>query len=141
MFHHAVGREGRCEQITLVCTYSDSATLGLPHSQHVCFPCLHCLGSRLLCWELSEVGPGLYALPRSNLLRFRYLSSPQRRRLGWACILRPSQIRAAQVPRCLVSMVTVTYRLPCSCHLVFWVYNWCTFLGGCWPSRNPRSLS
>ena len=25
-----------------------------PHSQRVCFPCLHCLGSRLLCRELSE---------------------------------------------------------------------------------------
>ena len=32
-----------------------------PPSQRVCFPCLHCLGSRLLCWELSEAGPGLHA--------------------------------------------------------------------------------
>ena len=32
-----------------------------PRSWHVCFPCLHCLGSRLLCWELSEAGPGLHA--------------------------------------------------------------------------------
>ena len=58
-----------------------------PRSWHVCFPCLHCLGSRLLCQELSEAGPGLYALPRFKLLRFRYLGSPQRRTLGWACIL------------------------------------------------------
>ena len=43
-----------------------------PRSRRVCFPCLHCLGSRLLCQELSEAGPGLYALPRSKLLRFRY---------------------------------------------------------------------
>ena len=41
-------------------------------SQHVCFPCLHWLGSRLLCQELSEAGPGLYALPRSETLKFRY---------------------------------------------------------------------
>ena len=34
-----------------------------PRSRRVCFPCLHCLGSRLLCQELSEAGPGLYALP------------------------------------------------------------------------------
>ena len=76
-----------------------------PHSRRVCLPCLHCLGSRLLCWEPSEGGPGLYALPRSKPLRFRHSHSPQRRRLGWACILCPTQVRAAQVMRCLVSGV------------------------------------
>ena len=35
--------------------------------QHV-GPSLHCSGSRLLCGELSEVGPGLHALPRSKPL-------------------------------------------------------------------------
>ena len=54
-------------------------------------------GSRLLCWELCEAGPGLHAPPRSKPLRFRHSGSPQRRRLGWACVLRPSQVRAAQV--------------------------------------------
>ena len=93
--------------------------------------CLHCLGSRLLCWELSEAGPGLYALPRSKLLRFRYSGSPQRCRLGWACVLCPSQVRAVQVTSCLARVVAVTYRLPCPCHLVFWVYNRRTFSGGC----------
>ena len=68
-----------------------------PRSWHVCFPCLHCLGSRLLCWELSEASPGLYTLPRSKLLRFRYSGSPQRRRLGWACVFCPSQVQVAQV--------------------------------------------
>ena len=63
-----------------------------PHSQRMCFPCLHCLGSRLLCWELSEAGPGLYALPRSKPFRFRYWGSPQRHTLGWACVLCPSQV-------------------------------------------------
>ena len=63
-----------------------------PRSWSVCFPCLHCTGSRLLCRELSEASPGLYALPRSELLRFNYLGSPQRCRLGWACILCPSQV-------------------------------------------------
>ena len=83
-----------------------------PHSRPVCFPCLHCLGSRLLCPELSEAGPGLYALPRSKLLRFRYSRSPQRRRLGWACVLCPSRIRAAQVTGCLASAVAVTSPPP-----------------------------
>ena len=128
-----------------------------PCSQCVCFPCLHCLGSRLLCWELSEAGPGLYALPRSKLLRFRYSDSPQRCRLGWACVLCPSQVRAALVIRCLAGAVAVTYCLPHPCHSVFWVYNGCVFSvvpcvssgelisgcdppGGCQPSRIPRSL-
>ena len=51
--------------------------------------------------KLSKVGPGLRALPRS--FRFRFSGTPQRHRLGWACVLCPSQVRAAQATRCLVS--------------------------------------
>ena len=102
-----------------------------PRSRHVCFPCVHRLGSRLLCWELSEAGPGLHAPPRSKPLRFRYSSSPQRHRFSWACILCPSQVRAAQVTRCLVSAVTMTYHLLLPCRSIFWVYNRRTFSGGC----------
>ena len=53
--------------------------------------------------ELSKVGPGLRALPRSRsmLLRFRFLGTPQRHRLGWACVLCPSHVQAAQATRCL----------------------------------------
>ena len=40
---------------------------GFAPTHSVCaFPVLHCLGSRLLCQELSEAGPGLYALPKSK---------------------------------------------------------------------------
>ena len=111
-------------------------TLSRPHwvcpcSRSVCFPCLHCLGSRLLCRELSEAGPGLYALPRSKPLRFRYSGSPRRCRLGWTCVLCPSQVQAALVTRCLASAVAATYCLPRPCWSVFWVYNQCTFSGGC----------
>ena len=53
--------------------------------------------------ELSKTGPVLHALPRSKPLRFRFLSTPQRRRLGWACVLCPSQVGAAQATRCLES--------------------------------------
>ena len=113
MFSRAVGREGHCKQITLACARSASATLGLP----TLFtarqpPCPRCSGSRLLRWESSEAGPGLPALPRSKPLRFRHSDSPQRRRLGWACVLCPSQVQAAQVMRCLVSAIAATYRLP-----------------------------
>ena len=62
--------------------------------------------------ELSKAGPGLCALPRSKLLRFRFSGTPKRHILGWACVLCPSQVQAAQVTRCLASMVTVTYCLP-----------------------------
>ena len=82
-----------------------------PRSQRVCFPSLHCSGARLLCWELSEAGPGLHALPRSRPLRFRFLVTPQRRRLGWACIFCPSQVCTAQVTKCLVSVVAPSWGL------------------------------
>ena len=74
----------------------------------VCFHGLHFSGSRLLCREMSEAGPGLHALSRSKPLRFRFRfsSTPQRCRFGWACILCPSQVRAAQVTRCLARAVT-----------------------------------
>ena len=75
------------------------------HSRHVCFPSLHCSDSRLLCQELSDAGPGLHALLRSKPLRFRFSGTPQRRRLGWACVLRPSQVQAAQVTRSLARIV------------------------------------
>ena len=100
-----------------------------PCSWRVCFPSLNCLGSRLLCQELSEAGPGLCAPSRSMPLRFRFSNTPQSCRLGWAYVLCPSQVRAAQVTRCLASAVPATYCLSCPCHLVFWVYNWHTFSG------------
>ena len=109
MFSHAVGREEPCKQTSLACVggaRSVSAAVGLPPLKRVSFHGLHCSGSRLLCQELSEAGPGLRALSRSKPLRFRFSGTPQRRRLGWACVLCPSQVRAAQVARCLASAVT-----------------------------------
>ena len=72
----------------------------------MCFHGLHFSGSRLLCWKLSEVGPGLHALPTPELLRFTFLSTPQRHGLSWACVLCASHVSAAQVSRCLASAVT-----------------------------------
>ena len=56
--------------------------------------------------ELSKVSPELHVLPRSKPLRFRVLGTPQRHRLGWACVLCPSQVRAAQVTRCLATTLS-----------------------------------
>ena len=88
-----------------------SAALGLSCSRRGCFHGLHCSGSGLLCRELSEAGPGLPALSRSKPLRFRFSGTPQRRRLSWACVLCPSQVRAAQVTRCLASTIARSWRL------------------------------
>ena len=77
-----------------------------PHSWHMCFPSLHFSGSRLLCRELSEVSPGLYALPRSKPLRFRFLGTPKGHRLIWACVLCLSQVQAAQATRYSVSTLS-----------------------------------
>ena len=54
--------------------------------------------------ELSKAGPGLHSLPRCKPLRF--LGTLQSRGLSWACVLCPSQFRAAQVTRCLVSTLS-----------------------------------
>ena len=70
---------------------------------------LGCSTASLGC---SEAGPGLHASPRSKPLRFRYSGSPQRCRLSWACVFCPSQVRAAQVMRCLASTIAATYCLP-----------------------------
>ena len=83
----------------------------------------------LLSRELSEAHPGLHASPRSKPLRLRHSGSPQRRRLSWACVLCPSQVRAPQMMRCLASAVAATYHLPHPCHSVFWMYNQHTLSG------------
>ena len=158
-------RKEQCKQISLVCVgsaHSVSASLGFPRSLRVYFLGLYFSGSRLLFRELSEAGPGLCALSRSKPLRFRFLGTPQRCRLSWACVLCPSQVRAALVTRCLASTVSsrwggVSYRLPCPSRSFFWVYKGRAFSGvpcvspgelisgcdppsGCQPSRIPRSL-
>ena len=65
--------------------------------------------------ELSKAGPGLRALPRPKPLRFLFLGTPQRHRHSWACVLCPSQVRAAQATRCLASALPQVG--GASCHL------------------------
>ena len=87
----------------------------------VCGECLQCLGhtgfapTHSMCafpiytaqapgcsaGELSKEGPGLHELPRSKPLRFRFSGISQRHKLGWACVLCPSQVLAAQATRCV----------------------------------------
>ena len=77
-----------------------------PSSWRMCFPGLHCSGFRLLCRGTFQSGPWVHVLPRSKLLRFRFSGTPQGHRLSWACVLCPSQVRAAQATKCLVSTLS-----------------------------------
>ena len=78
-----------------------------PSSWRMCFPGLHCSGFRLLCRGTFQSGPWVHVLPRSKLLRFRFSGTPQGHRLSWACVLCPSQVRAAQATRCLVNILSL----------------------------------
>ena len=114
-----MGREEHCKQITGMCGKCSQCfkRTGFAPTHGMCSFMVYT--SQALGWsagELSEVGLGLSALPWSKLLRFRFSGTPQRRRLGWACILCPSQVRAAQATRCLAS--TVTPRCGASYHLL-----------------------
>ena len=80
---------------------------GFVPAHSVCaFPVYTAQASDFSAVDLSKVGPGLCALPRSKPLRFRFLGIPQKHRLGWAFVLCPSQVRAAQVTRCLASTLS-----------------------------------
>ena len=83
--------------------------------------------------ELSKASPGLCALPRSKLLRFRFSGTPQRHRLSWACALCPSQVWAAQATRCLASALSQvwgrSYHLCIPSPSVSWVCSKSTISG------------
>ena len=103
MFSRAVEREEHCKQISLACAHSVSATLGLPLLTACVLP-----QSTLLRLQvaLQGAGPGLRALPRSKPLRFRFSGTPQRRRLGWACVLCHSLVGATQETWCLANALS-----------------------------------
>ena len=77
-----------------------------PRSRRVRFPSLHCSAPGSSAGELSDAGPGLRALLSSKPLRFRFSGTPPRCRLGWVCVLCPSQVQAAQATRCLESALS-----------------------------------
>ena len=56
--------------------------------------------------ELSKVGPGCVYFPGLSCSGSGSWVPPQRHRLGWAWVLCPSQVRAAQATRCLVSSLS-----------------------------------
>ena len=64
------------------------------------------LGSRILYKGKDSVGLAFCAISRSKLLRFRFLGTLQRHRLGWACVLCLSQVQEAQTTRLLASTLS-----------------------------------
>ena len=87
--------EEYCKQISLACVGSACSvwtTLDLPQLMEVyAFPVYTAQAPGCSAGELSKVGPELHALSRSNLLRFRFLGTPQRHRFCWACVLCPAR--------------------------------------------------
>ena len=153
------------KQISLACmgrARSVSATMGLPPLTGVrAFLVYTAQAPGCSTVELSKEGPGLRALPRSKLLVFRFSGTPPRHRLGWACGLCPSQVRAAQATRCLVSALSqvcgASHHLPSFSQSVSWVHSESTISGvpcvssaelisgcdppgGCQQSRIPGRL-
>ena len=55
---------------------------------------------------------GCLHLPGLSLSGSGTRESSEAQTLGWACVLCPSQNRAAQVMRCLVCAIAATYHLP-----------------------------
>ena len=93
-------REGHCKPIPLACVgsaWSGWTALDLPQPKAACTSWIHTAqAAGCSARAVSQVGPAFGAFPRSRLLRFRFLGTPQGYRLSWAFVLCPSQIRAAQ---------------------------------------------
>ena len=70
-----------------------------PRSRRVCFPGLHCLGSRLLCLGTFWGGPWVACISQIYTIQVLGYSTKAQIR---ACGLCPSQVQAAQATRCLV---------------------------------------
>ena len=133
-----------------------------PCSWRVCFPSLHCLGSRLLCQEPSEAGPWVACTSQVYATQVQVLrySTKGHTWLGLRFVPVPGLSTSGDqvLGECSCPQLeAVAYRLPHSSSSVFWVYNGCTFSvvlcvssgemisgcdppGGCRPSRIPRSL-
>ena len=61
---------------------------GFASAHEVCaFPIYTAQASGCSACELSKMGPGLHALPRSKHFRFRFLGTPERCRLGCSSLL------------------------------------------------------
>jgi len=137
LFSRAVGKEGRCKQITLVCAQCLSHTGPAPAPGTCTLPvhtaqALGCSTGNhprlaLGCMNLpglSRSGSGTGVVLRgADSVGLRFVPFPGQSSSGDEVF--------GECSRCNLSPPR---------HLVFWVYNRCTFSGRCRPSRTPRSL-
>ena len=97
------GTQQKKKNISLACVgYTCRAwtTLGLPQLMAACaFLIYTAQVSGCSAGALSKAHAVFCALPRSELLKFRFSGTSQEHRLGWACVLCPSQVRAAHQVR------------------------------------------
>ena len=98
-----------------------------PARGSVCFLGLHCSDPRLLCRVLSNAGPAFHALPRCQLLRFRFSGTPQGTTTllcveCWLCL-----------SQCMQHMAILAPEVP-------WGFLPSVANGAClWESRRPGS--
>ena len=105
----AVRREKHWKQMSRMCGECSQCLshIGFAPAHGMCgFPVYTAQAPGCSSGEWSKVGLGLCALPGSKLLRFRFLGTPRRHRLSWACVLCLPQFPGAQVTRCLVSTLS-----------------------------------
>ena len=76
LFSRAVGREGRCRQMSLACAVSTHSILAVLGLLLLTAGVWHCLGSRLLYRELAL-----------HCVWFQFSGTPQNRRVDLACVL------------------------------------------------------
>ena len=105
-----------------------SGPQGLPPAHGMCaFPVYPAQAPGCSAGELSKVGPGSRALPRSKPLMFRFSGTAQKHRLSWACVLCFSQVQASQVTRGLANVLSPGWQCvlspPWSSPLVSWVHS------------------
>ena len=105
---------------------------------------------------LQGAGPAWRTLPRPKPLRFRFSGTPQRRRLGWACVCcafpGPSTSGNQELDECTLFRCSAPYPLPVPASVSWraWSGEPCVFSGelisgcdppgGCQPSRISGSL-
>ena len=133
-------------------TRSVPATLGLPSLAACVLP-----PSTLLRLQpaLQGTGPELCVLPRPKPLRFRFSGTPQKCRLGWACVLCLPRLSCSgsqeldehTLPRCSVpyplcspSLSFRAHRCGVPCVSSGKLVSGCDSPGGCQPSRISGSL-
>ena len=77
-----------------------------PRSRRVCFPRLHCSGSRLLCRGTVQSRPWVLCTSQVSAAQVQVLGCSTKAQTCWGLRLCPSQVGAAQATTCLASALS-----------------------------------